>query len=196
MADLYQRGSCINSISSASPRHSPAAPHPGRPHALRDKHSWDAAWTPPLPSTLYLDTSCTQTLHEVNTQGVNTERRVVAQTDTEPDVTFRSQYLVQTMFPKKSNGSLGFKALWTGEFPEMEVMRCSYCKDSSLSYRAFFFIMSASAQIANPSGFGRRTTAPIATSLMPHCPVGKPLLFSDRTDVPRVESSDLKRGPG
>lgn len=35
---------------SASPRLSPAAPHPDRPHALRDKHSSDAAWTLLLPS--------------------------------------------------------------------------------------------------------------------------------------------------
>lgn len=49
MRDLYQRGSCINTISaSLSPLTSCTTPDGRR--ALRHKHSWDAAWTLLLPS--------------------------------------------------------------------------------------------------------------------------------------------------
>lgn len=97
MRVLYQRDSCINSIST-SPHHSAAAPYHDHPHALRDKHSWDAAWTLLLPS---LSTS-TPAARKLFTRWTLRGQywTLSSGTQTKPAIIFHVEYQVHTMIPK------------------------------------------------------------------------------------------------
>lgn len=98
MIALYQHSSCINSIST-SPHLSAAAPYHDHTHALRDKHSWDAAWTLFLPS-LSTSTPAARTLFiRWTLRGSNLNTKYL-HTDTKPAITFHAEYQVQTLIPK------------------------------------------------------------------------------------------------
>lgn len=85
----------------------------------------------------------------------------MAQTDTEPDITFRFEYQVQTMFPKSLRALSDLK---TGN--SRDGSNVALIAPIGRTHRCHIglFIMSASTGTANPGEFGCSTTAPTATS--------------------------------
>lgn len=88
----------------------------------------------------------------------------MAQTDTKPDITFHSEYQVQTMFPKS------LMALSVLNTVNLRVTRdgsnVALIAPIGSTHRCHvgLFIMSAPAETANPGEFGCSTTAPTTTS--------------------------------
>lgn len=166
--DLYQRGSCINTISASLAPHQ--LHHTRRSARTQTQTLLRCSVNSAAPLTLYTFSSCTQTFHRVNTQRSTPSTKWAARAATKPALTFYLEYQVQTMFAKStSNGSLGS----THDKCLPEVRLAAYC---------------TSAQVPESQNASGPATAATTSRRV--------LLFPDRTDVPSVGSSDLKRGPG
>lgn len=95
--DLYQGGSCINTIS-ASPSPLTSCTTPDGRRALRQT-LLRCGVNSAAPLALHTSTSCTQTFHGVNTQRSTPNAKWAACAGTKPASTFHLEYQVQTTSP-------------------------------------------------------------------------------------------------
>lgn len=134
------------------------------------------------PLTLSTYTSCTQTFHGVNTQRSTLNTKRAAHAATKPGITFYFEYQVQTMYP-----TTPLMALSVAHTTNV----CRSGDEVGLHWRDLWkALYSTSAEVSKLAI--PLHPPPVQTTLSS----GNILLFPDRTDVPTVESSDLKRGPG
>lgn len=132
------------------------------------------------PLTLYTYTSCTQTFHGVNTQRPTLNTKWATHAATKPGITLYFEYQVQIMFPTTPLMALSV-AHGTNVCHSIDET-CPRWRDPCEAC--------ISGEVSKWSYHCSEPPAQMTLSTR------KVVLFPDRTDVPSVESSDLKRGPG